>query len=100
MATTREELKARVIDLKESWFDDITNQTDPRTHFDKMIDSAISKMDLNKCDDNYIPAHIIFAAILEKYAYAHINGSCDKEKSKRYEREKNNLKKQLSLISN
>lgn len=98
MGITKEELKSKVFDLKESWFDDITTPADPRTHFEKMVDSAIDKIDLDKYENNYIPAHIIFATILEKYVIAHINGSCDEKKRKEHKRAKNKLMKVLSIF--
>ena len=97
MATTKEELKKRVFELKESWFDEITNTNDPHTHFEKMVDKCINMLDLKKCEDNYIPAHIIFATILEKYAYAHKCGSGFEDKRREHCRRVNKLKKQISL---
>jgi hypothetical protein len=97
MATTKEDLKKRVFDLKESWFDEITNANDPHTHFEKMVDKCINMLDLKKCEDNYIPAHIIFATILEKYAYAHKCGSAFEDKRREHSRRVNKLKKQICL---
>ena len=97
MATTKENVKERVNDVLRGFTE--KNEFSGRSDFDKLVDSAISKMDLSKEEDNFTPAYIVFAAVLEKYATHVLHGSCDLQRIKRDERKKNKLKKGLSLYN-
>ena len=97
MAITKEDLRERILDVKQGWFDSI-NSYYGNTNFERMIEQCISKLDLEKLDDDYTPAYVVFAAIAEKYAESVIKGSCDRIKIARYNREKNKLKKKIDVV--
>ena len=96
MATTREDLKERVIALKDCWFNEADENG--KTHFEKMLDQALNLTNLEKADDNYAPAYPIFAAILERYAYSATHGSAYEQTRKKCEKEKNRLKRQMTVF--
>lgn len=95
MATNRKDLRQRVLEIKELYFDVKSNGKE--TEFDKMLEQALNMADLEKLEDNYKPAYSIFAAILERFAEICINGSCFIDERKKGKKLKDKIKKNLWL---
>ena len=85
MAITREELRRKVLEIKEGWLD---------LHFEENVDAILDSGQVNfeKSDPNYRPAYPIVAAILERCMSSCLYGSSYEETKREAVRLKNKYK--------
>ena len=86
MAITKEELKKKVMWIKETWLDEGFEKD-----VDKILDSGF--VDFEKSENNFAPAYPIVAALLEQCADRCIYGFSYEEDICKANRLKNNYKK-------
>lgn len=91
MATTKENLTRRTMELFEQYF------AKPE-YFQKIVQQAVKEIDLTKLDDNYKPARTIFGAICERIGKAEIEGSCNERIRRQQRKLANEVKAKVSLI--
>lgn len=86
MAITKEELRKRVLSIKDSWLDE---------HFEENLDAILNSgmVDFEKSLDNYRPAYPIVAAILERCCDSCLRGSSDDKLTREAIRLKNTYKR-------